>query len=174
MLHSRHVFTEEQKENLQSWMDEVYEVFKGHVVAIRGDRLTKPIDELAGGRVFTGRQALEYGLVDRIGTLDDAIKAAAKKAKLDKYEVRVLPRPKNFIEVLMSDLTGGDDDDQQIQLGTSGGQVGQSSLLWQAVAPVLQQLEPRQTESLRRVFLQLEILQQERISLTMPEISCGF
>ena len=47
MLQSGHVFTSEQKENLQNWMDEVYEVFKGHVVAIRGDRLTKPIDEIA-------------------------------------------------------------------------------------------------------------------------------
>jgi protease-4 len=174
MLHSPHVFTAEQKEKLQSWMDEVYEVFKGHVVAIRGDRLTKPIDELAGGRVFTGRQALELGLIDRLGSLDDTIKAAAKKANLEKYEVRVLPRPKNFIEVLMSEVKGTDEDDQQIHLGIGNGQVGQSSLLWKAVLPVLRQLEPRQTESLRRVLTQLEILQQERISLTMPEITCGF
>jgi protease-4 len=172
MLHSRHVFTAEQKENLQSWMDEVYEVFKGHVVEIRGDRLTKPIDELAGGRVFTGRQALELGLVDRIGTLNDAIKAVAKKANLEKYEVRVLPRPKNFIEVLMSDMSGAGEEDQQIHLGTSGDQAGQTSFLWKAVAPVLCQLEPQQAESLRRLLVQLEILQQERISLTMPEITC--
>ena len=171
MLHSRHVFTAEQKENLQSWMDEVYEVFKGHVVEIRGDRLTKPIDELAGGRVFTGRQALELGLVDRIGTLNDAIKAVAKKANLAKYEVRVLPRPKNFIEVLMSDMSGAGEEDQQIHLGTSGNQAGQTSFVWKAVAPVLRQLEPQQTKSLRRLLVQLEILQQERISLTMPEIT---
>ncbi|MGI9455071.1 MAG: S49 family peptidase, partial [Aeoliella sp.] len=174
MLYSGHVFTAEQKENLQSWMDEVYEVFKGHVVETRGDRLTKPIDDLAGGRVFTGRQALEFGLVDRIGTLDDAIKAVAKKAKLEKYEVRVLPRPKNFIEVLMSDVTGTGEDDQQLQLGPSGGQAGRLSVLWKTVGPVLGQLEPRQAESLRRILVQLEILQQERISLTMPEITCDF
>ena len=58
---------------MQAWMNEIYDVFKGHVRAIRGDRLKKPLDELAGGRVFTGRQALELGLVDRIGTLRDAI-----------------------------------------------------------------------------------------------------
>lgn len=174
MLYSRHVFTDEQRATLQSWMDEVYEVFKGHVIEIRGDRLTKPIDELAGGRVFTGRQALELGLVDRIGTLDDAIKAVAKKANLEKYEVRVIPRPKNFIEVLMSELTGDGEDDQQIRLGPSIAQSRQTSFLWKAIAPFLHQLESQQTESLRRVLVQLEILQQEHISLTMPEVTCQY
>ena len=50
---------------MQAWMDEIYGVFKDHVVAIRGTKLKKPIDELAGGRVYTGRQALELGLVDK-------------------------------------------------------------------------------------------------------------
>ena len=54
---------------MQGWMNDVYGVFKGHVVASRGAQLKKPIDELAAGRVFTGRQALELGLVDKIGTL---------------------------------------------------------------------------------------------------------
>ncbi|MGI9428371.1 MAG: signal peptide peptidase SppA, partial [Bythopirellula sp.] len=174
MLQSGHVFTPEQKEDLQNWMNEVYEVFKGHVVAIRGDRLAKPIDEIAGGRVFTGRQALELGLVDRIGTLDDAIEAVAKKANVEKYEVRVIPRPKNFIEVLMSDIAGDDDDDQQIRLTTSNRLTGQNSVLWKFIAPALRQLQPQQAESLRRVLVQLEILQQERLSLTMPEIQLGF
>ena len=174
MLQSGHVFTSEQRENLQDWMNEVYEVFKGHVVAVRGDRLTKPIDEIAGGRVFTGRQALELGLVDRIGTLDDAIEAVAKKANVEKYEVRVIPRPKNFIEVLMSDIAGSDEDNQQIGLQTSNCLNGQTSVLWKFIAPALRQLQPQQTESLRRVLTQLEILQQERLSLTMPEIQFGF
>ena len=173
MLNTGHVFTAEQKENLQSWMNEVYEVFKGHVVASRGDRLTKPIDEIAGGRVFTGRQALELGLIDRIGTLDDAIKAVAKKANLEKYEVRVIPRPKNFIEVLMSDIAGADDDEQQIHLETSR-LTGQTAVLWKFVAPAVQQLQPHQAASLRRVLTQLEILQNERLSLTTPEIQFGF
>ena len=89
MLYSGQPFTEQQRQILQSWMDEVYEVFKGHVVRNRGDRLTKPIDEIAGGRVFTGRQALELGLVDRLGTLSDAIRLAAEKAGLKDYDVRV-------------------------------------------------------------------------------------
>src|SRR5205085_5197410 len=48
------VFTPEERKRMQAWMDEIYDVFKGHVVAIRGKKLKKPIDELAGGRVYTG------------------------------------------------------------------------------------------------------------------------
>ena len=87
-------------------MDEIYNDFKGHVVAIRGDRLKKDIDDLAGGRVFTGQQALELGLVDKIGGLEDALAHVAKEAKIKDYELRVLPKPKSLIDLLMADLTG--------------------------------------------------------------------
>ena len=78
---------------MQAWMDDVYKVFKGHVQAIRGSRLKKPLDELAGGRVFTGKQALELGLVDRIGGLGDAIAHVAGRGQADgDYDVRMVPR----------------------------------------------------------------------------------
>ncbi len=50
-------FTEVERKELQGWMDEVYGQFKKHVTDGRGDKLKKPIDEIAGGRVYTGRQA---------------------------------------------------------------------------------------------------------------------
>src|SRR5438046_1570576 len=104
------VYTPAEKEKIQSWMDDIYVVFKGHVTAIRGDRLKKPIDDLAGGRVYTGKQALELGLVDKIGTLQDAIKHVAKQADLSDYEVRVVPEPKNIFEQLMEATGGGKED----------------------------------------------------------------
>ncbi len=82
------------------------QVFKGHVQAIRGSRLKKPLDELAGGRVFTGKQALDLGLVDKIGGLGDAIAHVAGQAKLTDYEVRIVPAPKNFLEQLIEDASG--------------------------------------------------------------------
>src|SRR5205085_4145641 len=88
MLSSDEPFSKTERERMQGYMDEIYNVFKGHVVAIRGKKLAKPIDELAGGRVYTGKQALELGLVDRIGTLEDAIQYVAKEAKVSGYEVR--------------------------------------------------------------------------------------
>src|SRR5690606_35484490 len=103
------VFTNEQRETLQGWMDEVYGVFKGHVTDARGDRLAKPIDELAGGRVYTGRQALELGLVDQIGGLDAAIAAVAEKAGVEDYEVITVPEAKSILEQVLAGLTGEKD-----------------------------------------------------------------
>ena len=119
MLDSGDIFTNEQRELLQGWMDEIYGVFKGHVVAIRGDKLAKPIDELAGGRVYTGKQALDLGLVDKLGGLDDAIAFAAKEANVTEYDIRMLPQPKSFIEVLLSDLQDGDQDNEDPVAGAA-------------------------------------------------------
>ena len=116
LLASADPFTGEERERLQAWMDEVYGVFKGHVQAIRGKRLKKPLDELAGGRVFTGKQALELGLIDKIGGLGDAIAHIAGQAKLTDYEVRVVPAPKNFLEQLIEEASGANDDKPGIGL----------------------------------------------------------
>src|SRR5262249_42540420 len=89
MLSTSRPFSKQERDRMQSWMDEIYGVFKGHVTAIRGNRLKKPLDEIAGGRVYTGRQALDLGLVDKIGTLNDAIKYVAGEAKVKDYDVRV-------------------------------------------------------------------------------------
>ena len=167
MLSSGDVFTDDQRELLQGWMDEVYEDFKGHVTRIRGDRLRKPIDEIAGGRVYTGSQSLELGLIDRIGGLSDAIKFAAKQAKLEKYEVRIEPRPKSFIEVLMEESSGG--GDQQISLPAVASRWRTASL-WKDLAPLIGNLEPERIRALQRAFVQLEVLQREGVTLAMPEI----
>ncbi len=79
MFSSDAVFSESERNKVQGWMNEVYGAFKGHVVAARGAKLKKPIEELAGGRVYTGQQALDLGLVDEMGGLEDAIQCAAKR-----------------------------------------------------------------------------------------------
>lgn len=164
MLSSADVFTDEERAALQTYMDEVYEVFKGHVVKARGEKLTKPIEELAGGRVFTGRQALELGLVDQLGGLQDAIAFAADKADLHEgYDVRVVPRPKNFMELLMSDLSGSKDDGRHLMSGQL-----QLPAALQAALPMLQQADPQRASAVKQALLQLLVLQKERACLTMP------
>ncbi|MDX1392530.1 MAG: signal peptide peptidase SppA, partial [Rheinheimera sp.] len=51
---------------------------------------TAEVDKVAQGRVWTGRTALELGLVDKLGSFDDAVKAAADKAGLSQYDVKVM------------------------------------------------------------------------------------
>ena len=120
LLSTDAVFTEVERKKMQDWMNDIYGVFKGHVVEARGTKLKKPIDELAAGRVFTGRQALQLGLVDELGTLQDAIQQVAKQAKTEHYEVRVYPEPKNFMETLLTELSDGDRDDNHLEISPAG------------------------------------------------------
>ncbi len=158
------VFTDSERARVRSLMDEVYGTFKNHVTEIRGSRLKKPIEDLAGGRVYTGKQALELGLVDRLGTMSDAVAFVAAQAKIKDYELRVVPRTKNFLEQIMEQASGDKDDEGHIAM-TAGG----DSLL-KLAGPYLQNLDPRRTAAVASVFQRLEILQQEGVVLTMPEI----
>ncbi|WP_457825505.1 S49 family peptidase, partial [Staphylococcus aureus] len=61
------------------------------------------IDSIAQGRVWTGVRAKEIGLVDRIGTLQDAIEAAASLAKVGAkdYRIKEYPEKKTFFQQIM-------------------------------------------------------------------------
>ena len=170
ILSSGEPFSDAQRHALQSWMDEVYEVFKGHVLAIRGDRLKKDLEEMAGGRVFTGRQALDLGLVDRLGGLDDAIEHVAQQAGLKDYELRVVPRPKNLMELLTEGLQGGGEDDPRLSLAGAMKPAASSTSLAELAMPYLRELEPDRLRAVKMALDQLSILQREQISLTMPVI----
>lgn len=144
-------------------MDEAYATFKGHVTDIRGSRLKKPIEDIAGGRVYTGKQALDLGLVDKLGSMSDAVAFAASQAKIKDYDVRVVPKTKNFLEKLMEQASDKNDGEH---IGSS---VEQDSL-YKLAAPYLQNLDPRRAAAVASVFQRLEILQKEGVVVTMPEI----
>ena len=69
---------------------------------------------------------------------------AAEKAGLKEYDVRVVPRPKSFVELLMADLAGDDKDEGQIQTAAAAVAGWRPESLWQAVAPLLGKLQPQQ------------------------------
>lgn len=77
-----------QVENiLQQTVDHIYHSFL-QLVATARDMTPEAVHEVAQGRVWTGNKALELGLVDQLGGLDDVIAAAAKRANLNAYEVK--------------------------------------------------------------------------------------
>jgi protease-4 len=174
LLSSARPFNEAERKRMQAWMDEVYGVFKGHVTAIRGDRLKKDLDELAGGRVYTGKQALELGLIDKIGTLDDAIGHVAKEAKLADYEVRVVPEPKGFLELLL-ESAGDKADDNTVSLDAAASfkapatALARDSAMLEAALPLLKGLDPQRMRAVLRSLRQLETLRQEGVVLMTPE-----
>ena len=77
---------------LQNYINNGYELFTGRVAGGRG-MAQDSIKAIAEGRVWTGEQAVKIGLVDKLGNLDDAVKAAAELAELEKYTIGRYPSP---------------------------------------------------------------------------------
>ena len=82
---------------LQSGVDSVYHTFKSRVAAGRKKNIDY-IDSIAQGRVWTGSDAIKVGLVDKIGTLEDAIQSAARMAHVKGYSLKSFPESKSFID----------------------------------------------------------------------------
>jgi protease-4 len=82
---------------------DIYEDFVGKVAKGRG-MTVEAVKEVARGRVWTGTDAKEIGLVDEIGTLDDAIAYAAEQGGLKEYRVKELPELKDPFEEIMENL----------------------------------------------------------------------
>lgn len=94
--------TEAEKRFFQASVDSIYDTFKSRVAAGRKKDMLY-IDSIAQGRVWTGVRAKEIGLVDRIGTLQDAIEAAASLAKVGAkdYRIKEYPEKKTFFQQIM-------------------------------------------------------------------------
>ncbi len=168
LLSSDAVFSTGEREKMQTWMNDIYGVFKGHVVAARGAKLKKPIDELAAGRVFTGQQALDLGLVDRLGSLESAIHYAAEQAKLKHYDVRVYPEPKNFMQALFEELSDSDGEPNHLTL--SVGAPACTTSIVDLALPYLKGMDQERLDTIMASLRRLDLLQQEHAALMMPEI----
>jgi protease-4 len=81
----------EERAVLQGLLDDMHEQFIGAVAAGRRMPLDR-VRSVADGRVFSGRQALELGLVDSLGGLEDAVRAASELAHLTGRPRLIRPR----------------------------------------------------------------------------------
>lgn len=92
--------TETEKRFFQSATDSIYHTFKSRVADGRQKNMDY-VDSIAQGRVWTGTRALQVGLIDKIGTLQDAIAHAALLAGVNDYRIRQYPEKKGFFEQIM-------------------------------------------------------------------------
>jgi protease-4 len=132
-------FTPAEREAFMTTMKDVYRLFTAKVAA--GRKLdVAAVEKLAGGRVYTGRQALAAGLVDRLGTLDDAIDEARKLAGIEADEEidRVLlPEPRGLFDDLFGAARRGGDP---VAAVTAGDGLRAALLARLAAAPALRAL----------------------------------
>jgi protease-4 len=102
-------YNADETKKLEDQLHAFYDQFVEKVAESRGSTPEK-IDQLAKGRVWTGRQAKDNGLVDELGGLTRAIAVAKDLAKIpaaDEVEIVVYPQPKSVFELLSDQLSGG-------------------------------------------------------------------
>ncbi len=94
----------ELADSIQLSIQHIYQQFTQHVAQGRGMSMSE-VEQLAQGRVWSGQDALELGLVDALGDMDDAIQAAAQLANIEANHepVEILPET-NPLELLLDNL----------------------------------------------------------------------
>jgi protease-4 len=88
---------------IQSSIDRTYDKFVSKVAENRG-MLYEDVLPIAGGRIWAGYKALELGLVDKIGDLEDALKSAAKLAEIEDFSVKTYRKPIDPFELFLNEL----------------------------------------------------------------------
>ena len=144
-------FTDDERNVMQGMLNDIYKQFTTKAAAGRKMDLDK-LEKLARGRIYTGQKAKELGLIDEVGTLDDAIAYAKKSAGIDpdtKLERLDLPKPVNPFESLF----GLQDTETKAQAAAM------SNLLRRLPAPLREPLEQLSA---------LEILAKEPALTLMP------
>jgi len=176
-------FSPEQRTSMETWMRGTYDAFKAHVQEGRGEKLTKPLEDMAGGRVYTGAQALELGLVDEIGGLREAFAAAAKLADIGAgdYSVRVFPEYAGFWQSFFAALRGDESRGSDLsaraapRLSTIAASLLQrpeskSDARWTA----LEGLAPAESRALIRGLFAAQAIRDEHVLALMPEVSLSW
>ena len=143
-------FTESEKAAVTKLLHAVYKQFTEKAAEGRKMKYDQ-LEKLARGRVYTGEMALKIGLVDELGTLEEAIEYARKLGKIpegDKFEKLILPRPTSPFEQLF---------------GTADTQSRQSSQL----SSMLNLLSPELAQQLKKFDL-INLLSREKTLTIMP------
>ena len=99
----RYSMPEYVKNSIQASIDHTYEKFVSKVASNRNMEY-EDVLPIAGGRIWAGYKALELGLVDKIGGLDDAIQSAAEKADIDNFSIKNYKKPMDPFDVFLNEL----------------------------------------------------------------------
>lgn len=100
-------FSQAEAAAMQGYVNKGYKLFLKRVADGRKMK-TADVDKIAQGRVWTGNQALKIKLVDKLGSLDDAIAEAARRAKLKDYSVTTYPDKVSWFDQLLDETVKKD------------------------------------------------------------------
>ncbi len=160
-------FTEEEARIMKESMLKTYGTFKKRVTDGRGKSLKGDLEPLAGGRVYSGAQALEIGLIDQIGGLHDAIAHVTAAAKLENPEVMLVPEAKSGIEGLFAKPEKKKDDEIiRAPTGLTASAKLRAALLGSGITGTLP--EPAKS-AISRLAARVEAFQKPQVLLIAPD-----
>ena len=159
MFTGTHDYTPAEWGRFQAWLDRVYVDFTSKVAD--GRRLPKEkVLEIAKGRIWSGQDAKNLGLVDELGGYDTALKLAKQAAKVpeaDDVRIVVFPRAKTLLESML-DRRGPDNSDKEA--------IGQTlTKMLQVVQPVARQLDAAGIKSKKNNEDQDEVLRMMELEV---------
>ena len=103
----------EEQAMMQAMIERGYDLFTSRCAD--GRKMTQDdIKKIAEGRVWRGKDALEIGLVDSLGNIDDAIAKAAQLAGIESYDINYYPEKQDPLEQMLKMLTGEDTEEERI------------------------------------------------------------
>ena len=171
IMNSHRPYTTEETKIIRESMLDVYGTFKKRIIDGRGKRIKGDLEQLAGGRVYSGKDALNIGLIDELGGLNEAIAHAAKLAKLDEgeYETYLTPTPKSGLDGLFSEPQKPGKDDEFIHLSSPDRSFAliQKELL---NMPALEVLTANQKQQLELFMSRIKSYANQNILLIGPDI----
>jgi protease-4 len=93
--------SELEKKKILTQIEDIYDIFTRRVATGR-DLPIEKVYEIGEGRVWSGTEAKKLGLIDQVGTIDDAIAKAAELAELTEFGIMHYPRKQDFFTRLFS------------------------------------------------------------------------
>ena len=121
---------EDERLIIQNQVNNIYQTFTKKVAEGRGKN-TAFVDSVGQGRVWSGIEAQKLGLVDRLGNIEDAINAAAKKAKVNEYKIVEYPSLKDPFQSLF------DQSSEKIKTYFTQRELGENYVYYQQVKSAL-------------------------------------
>lgn len=169
LYNSTRPFSEQERGILRDSMLDVYRTFLKRVTDGRGEKLQDELEKLAGGRVYSGTDALAVGLVDELGGLGEAIALARSLAEVESAKAVLLPKPVSALDSLFERSEDRVSGDQFITLD-SGTAVGLSLDSWWQQHATLGLLPTDKADQIRLHLHRLKSLQKDRIQLIAPPL----
>lgn len=168
LYNSLRPFSPQERGLVRQSMLDVYGTFKQRIIDGRGDRLVGELEKLAGGRVYSGQDALRFGLVDQMGGLGEAIAEAAALAEMEEGNPEMFPRPKSPLDSLFQQEADSGNDDFITMQGAAQPAILVSAWLQQEA--ILSLLPQEQRMQIGKNLKLLEAMQGDRIQLIAPPL----